>query len=54
MSLAERSGFAFTQPADLRPWLLPPIARSSFVAATLAPGWRYEDGMLIPETPEPG
>lgn len=52
MSLAERSGFAFTQPADFRPWLLPPIPRSSFVAATLAPGWRYEDGMLIPETPE--
>lgn len=52
MSLAERSGFAWTRPARLRPFFWPPVARASFIAATLAPGWRYEDGILYPP-PDP-
>src|SRR3990172_2851414 len=30
MSLAERSGFDTAEPARLRPWLYPPVARASF------------------------
>jgi SAM-dependent methyltransferase len=48
MSLAERSGFAYTREARLRPWLWPPVPRASFVAGTLAPGWRREGDNLIP------
>ncbi len=53
MSLAERSGFGWTRPARLRPFFWPPAPRVSFVAATLAPGWRYEDGVLYPPAPDP-
>lgn len=48
MSLAERSGFAYTREAMLRPWFWPPIPRVSFIAATLAPGWTMEGNNLIP------
>jgi SAM-dependent methyltransferase len=48
MSLAERSGFSYTRPAGLRPWFWPPVPRASFVAGTLAPGWRLEGRSLIP------
>jgi SAM-dependent methyltransferase len=48
MSLAERSGFAYTRPANLRPFLWPPIPRVSFVAGTLPEGWRQEGRNLIP------
>jgi SAM-dependent methyltransferase len=48
MSLAERSGFAYTKPARLRPWFWPPVPRASFVAGTLAPGWQREGGNLVP------
>lgn len=48
MSLAERSGFAYTREALLRPWFWPPIPRVSFIAATLAPGWTMEGGNLVP------
>jgi SAM-dependent methyltransferase len=47
MSLAERSGFAYTRPAPLRPWIWPPVPRASFIAGTLAPGWRREGENLI-------
>jgi len=48
MGLAERSGFAYTRHAGLRPWFWPPVPRASFVAATLLPGWRVEGRNLIP------
>jgi ubiquinone/menaquinone biosynthesis C-methylase UbiE len=48
MSLAERSGFDFAEPARLRPWLYPPVARASFVAKRLPPGWRREGQNLVP------
>jgi SAM-dependent methyltransferase len=48
MSLAERSGFSYTRPANLRPFFWPPIPRVSFVAGTLPPGWRREGENLIP------
>ena len=48
MSLAERSGFDFTRPADLRPFFSPPVARASFIAGTLPSGWRREGENLIP------
>jgi SAM-dependent methyltransferase len=48
MSLAERSGFAYTRPASLRPFFWPPIPRVSFIAGTLPPGWRREGENLIP------
>lgn len=53
MSLAERSGFGWTRPARLRPFFWPPVPRASFIAATLAPGWRYEDGVLYPPPDAP-
>jgi len=52
MSLAERSGFAFAREAALRPFIWPPIPRASFIAATLAPGWRLEGSNLIPPSTE--
>jgi SAM-dependent methyltransferase len=48
MSLAERSGFAYTREAGLRPYFYPPVPRASFIASTLAPGWRREGNNLIP------
>lgn len=48
MSLAERSAFAYTRSARLRPWFWPPVPRASFVAGTLARGWRREGDNLIP------
>jgi hypothetical protein len=48
MSLAERSGFAVTREAHLRPFFAPPVPRASFVASTLPPGWRQEGANLIP------
>lgn len=48
MSLAERSGFAYTRDAGLRPFFAPPAPRASFIAGTLPPGWRVEDGNLVP------
>ena len=42
MSLAERSGFAYTREAQLRPFFWPPVPRASFIAGTLPPGWRRE------------
>jgi len=48
MSLAERSGFAYTRDAGLRPFASPPVPRASFIAGTLPPGWRVEGGNLIP------
>ncbi|MDP9237471.1 MAG: methyltransferase domain-containing protein [Chloroflexota bacterium] len=48
MSLAERSGFAYTRSANLRPFFWPPIPRASFIAGTLPPGWRREGENLIP------
>lgn len=53
MSLAERSGFAYTREAMLRPFYWPPVPRASFIAGTLPPGWRREGNNLIPP-PEPG
>ena len=55
MALAERSGFAYTREAHLRPFLWPPVPRASFVAGTLPPGWRREGENLIPpDEPAPG
>jgi SAM-dependent methyltransferase len=59
MALAERSGFAYTREARLRPFLWPPIPRASFIAGTLPPGWRREGDNLVPpdepaENQEPG
>jgi SAM-dependent methyltransferase len=48
MSLAERSGFTYTQEAALRPYFWPPVPRASFVAHRLPPGWRREGANLIP------
>lgn len=48
MSLAERSDFAYTREAHLRPYFWPPVPRASFIAATLPPGWRREGDNLIP------
>lgn len=48
MSLAERSGFAYTRPAELRPFFWPPVPRASFIGGTLPPGWRREGENLIP------
>jgi ubiquinone/menaquinone biosynthesis C-methylase UbiE len=48
MSLAERSGFAYTRDAELRPFFWPPVPRASFIAGTVPPGWRVEGGNLIP------
>jgi SAM-dependent methyltransferase len=54
MSLAERSGFAYTRTAALRPFFWPPVPRASFIAGTLPPGWRREGENLIPpEDPPP-
>lgn len=50
MALAERSGFDIAEPARLRPWLYPPIARASLVAKKLPPGWRREGQNLVPES----
>jgi SAM-dependent methyltransferase len=52
MSLAERSGFAYTRDAELRPFFWPPVPRASFIAGTLPPGWRVEGGNLIPPPEE--
>jgi SAM-dependent methyltransferase len=54
MGLAERSGFAYTREANLRPWFWPPVPRASFIGGTLPPGWRIEGRNLIPPdaTPE--
>lgn len=49
MALAERSGFDVAEPARLRPWLYPPIARASVVAKKLPPGWRREGQNLVPD-----
>jgi SAM-dependent methyltransferase len=50
MSLAERSGFDYTRPAELRPFFWPPVPRASFIASVLPPGWRREgDNILPPE-----
>lgn len=54
MSLAERSGFAYTREALLRPFLWPPVPRASLLAATLPPGWRREGNNLIPPKEPPG
>jgi|CXWL01.1.fsa_nt_gi SAM-dependent methyltransferase len=51
MALAERSGFDVTDPARLRPWLWPPVARASLVAKTLPPGWHREGQNLVPDGP---
>ena len=48
MSLAERSGFDFSRPANLRPFFWPPVPRASFIAGTLPQGWRREGENLIP------
>lgn len=48
MGLAERSGFDYTREAHLRPFFWPPVARASFIAGTLPPGWRREGQNLIP------
>ena len=54
MSLAERSGFAYTREALLRPFLWPPVPRASFIGGTLAPGWRREgDNLIPPDEPPP-
>jgi len=49
MALAERSGFDVAEPAHLRPWLYPPIARASLVAKKLPPGWHREGQKLVPD-----
>lgn len=49
MSLAERSGFAYTREAGLRPWFWPPVPRASFIAGTVPEGWRMEGGNLVQE-----
>jgi ubiquinone/menaquinone biosynthesis C-methylase UbiE len=49
MALAERSGFDVADPARLRPWLYPPVARASLVAKKLPPGWRREGQNLVPK-----
>ena len=52
MSLAERSGFDYTRPAQLRPFFWPPVPRASFIASVLPPGWRREgDNIFPPEEP---
>jgi ubiquinone/menaquinone biosynthesis C-methylase UbiE len=51
MALAERSGFDVADPARLRPWFAPPVARASLVAKKLPPGWRREGQNLIPDAP---
>ncbi len=48
MSLAERSGFDFARPANLRPFFWPPVPRASFIASVVPPGWRREGDNLIP------
>lgn len=53
MSLAERSGFAYTREANLRPFWWPPVPRASFTAGTLPPGWRREGDNIVPP-PEAG
>ena len=52
LALAERSGFDVADPAGLRPWLYPPVARASVVAKKLPPGWRREGANLIPNIPD--
>ena len=53
MALAERSGFDVADPARCARGLYPPIARASFVAKTLPPGWHREGQNLVPdEAPE--
>ncbi len=52
MSLAERSGFDFSRPANLRPFFWPPVPRASFIAGVLPPGWRREGENLIPPDSE--
>jgi ubiquinone/menaquinone biosynthesis C-methylase UbiE len=53
MALAERSDFDVAEPARLRPWLYPPIARASFVAKKLPPGWHREGQNLVPDAVPP-
>jgi SAM-dependent methyltransferase len=54
MSLAERSGFDYTRPAQLRPFFWPPVPRASFIASVLPPGWRREgDNIIPPDDPPP-
>ncbi|MEX0749560.1 MAG: class I SAM-dependent methyltransferase [Dehalococcoidia bacterium] len=53
MSLAERSRFAYSRDAELRPYFWPPVPRASFIAGTLPPGWRVENGNLIPPPESP-
>ena len=48
MSLAERSGFDYTRPAELRPFFWPPVPRASFIASVLPPGWRREGENIFP------
>jgi SAM-dependent methyltransferase len=48
MSLAERSGFDYTRPAELRPFFWPPVPRASFIASVLPPGWRREGDNIFP------
>ena len=52
MALAERSGFAYAREAGLRPFFWPPVPRASFIAGTVPPGWRYENGLLYPPSGE--
>jgi SAM-dependent methyltransferase len=49
LALAERSGFDLAEPARLRPWLYPPVARASLVAKKLPVGWRREGQNLVPD-----
>jgi len=51
MSLAERSGFDYTRPARLRPFLWPPVPRASFVANTMLPA---EEPASPAQDQEPG
>ncbi len=48
MSLAERSGFDYTRPAELRPYFWPPVPRASFIAGVLPPGWRRDGDNIFP------